>query len=356
MPATFFYWWATGISADGSVVVGSNDQYRPVRWTLATGAVAQGTVAGFELYSGAQAVSGDGQILVGVAGGDSNTMCFSNCPGFPSQPRHETTAFRQAGPGQNLNRRTPLAGYGSSFARGISGDGTVIVGESLNYVCNVCGGSLVGSRAACMWIGGGPPISLGALPGVSLSTARAASADGSVVVGTDSARAFRWTAAGGMVDVGAFYSGDSARAVSADGSVVVGQDGALGAFIWDAGRGVRGVRNVLQNELGLNMSGWMLAVAVGVSADGRTIVGNGTNPSGQQEAWIAFLGEPVSICYANCDGSTAAPVLNVNDFSCFLNRFAGGDPYANCDASTAAPVLNVNDFTCFLNAFAAGCG
>jgi hypothetical protein len=28
---------------------------------------------------------------------------------------------------------------------------------------------------------------------------------------------------------------------------------------------------------------------------------------------------------------------------------------ANCDASTAAPVLNVNDFTCFLNKFAAGC-
>ena len=29
--------------------------------------------------------------------------------------------------------------------------------------------------------------------------------------------------------------------------------------------------------------------------------------------------------------------------------------YPNCDQSTAAPVLNVNDFTCFLNAFAAGC-
>ncbi|MBL9030383.1 MAG: S8 family serine peptidase [Phycisphaerae bacterium] len=60
-------------------------------------------------------------------------------------------------------------------------------------------------------------------------------------------------------------------------------------------------------------------------------------------------------CYANCDGSTVAPILNVNDFSCFLNRFAAGDTYANCDSSTIAPVLNVNDFTCFLNAFAAGC-
>jgi hypothetical protein len=60
-------------------------------------------------------------------------------------------------------------------------------------------------------------------------------------------------------------------------------------------------------------------------------------------------------CYANCDGSAAAPVLNANDFQCFLNKFAGGDLYANCDGSTAAPVLNANDFQCFLNMFAAGC-
>lgn len=62
-----------------------------------------------------------------------------------------------------------------------------------------------------------------------------------------------------------------------------------------------------------------------------------------------------SSCYANCDGGTVAPVLNINDFSCFINRYAAGDPYANCDASTVAPTLNVNDFSCFLNAFAAGC-
>ncbi len=60
-------------------------------------------------------------------------------------------------------------------------------------------------------------------------------------------------------------------------------------------------------------------------------------------------------CYANCDASTTAPVLNVLDFTCFLNHFAAGDAIANCDASTTPPVLNVLDFTCFLNAFAAGC-
>lgn len=69
-------------------------------------------------------------------------------------------------------------------------------------------------------------------------------------------------------------------------------------------------------------------------------------------------------CYANCDGSTASPQLNVDDFTCFINAFAGALNlstqeqilhYANCDESTSVPVLNVDDFTCFINAFASGC-
>ena len=60
-------------------------------------------------------------------------------------------------------------------------------------------------------------------------------------------------------------------------------------------------------------------------------------------------------CYANCDGSTAAPILNVNDFICFQQKYAAGDSYANCDNSTAAPVLNVNDFICFQQKYATGC-
>jgi hypothetical protein len=74
-------------------------------------------------------------------------------------------------------------------------------------------------------------------------------------------------------------------------------------------------------------------------------------------ASLAIPGLPIpgAPCYANCDHSTVPPVLNINDFSCFINRFAAGTDYANCDRSTMPPVLNVLDFTCFLNAFAAGC-
>ena len=67
---------------------------------------------------------------------------------------------------------------------------------------------------------------------------------------------------------------------------------------------------------------------------------------------VLTLGAP---CYANCDESGVAPILTPNDFQCFLNKFAAGDPYANCDGSTGAPNLTPNDFQCFLNRFAAGC-
>jgi hypothetical protein len=70
---------------------------------------------------------------------------------------------------------------------------------------------------------------------------------------------------------------------------------------------------------------------------------------------VAATSVVCNTCYANCDGSTATPVLNVNDFICFQSRFAAGDSYANCDGSTTVPVLNVNDFICFQASFAAGC-
>jgi subtilisin-like proprotein convertase family protein len=75
---------------------------------------------------------------------------------------------------------------------------------------------------------------------------------------------------------------------------------------------------------------------------------------GSVDSWRLELEERPA-CYANCDGSTMAPVLNVQDFTCFLQKFAIGDLYANCDGSSGIPALNVQDFTCFLQKFAIGC-
>jgi hypothetical protein len=78
-----------------------------------------------------------------------------------------------------------------------------------------------------------------------------------------------------------------------------------------------------------------------------------TNWNAEME--MAVKSPPPVTCYANCDGSTQAPVLNVADFTCFLSKYAAGAAYANCDGSTQAPVHNVADFTCFLTKYAAGC-
>jgi hypothetical protein len=69
----------------------------------------------------------------------------------------------------------------------------------------------------------------------------------------------------------------------------------------------------------------------------------------------SYAAPSCNTCYANCDGSTTSPALNVQDFTCFLQRYAAADPYANCDGSTVAPTINVQDFTCFLQRYAAGC-
>jgi trimeric autotransporter adhesin len=77
--------------------------------------------------------------------------------------------------------------------------------------------------------------------------------------------------------------------------------------------------------------------------------------------WIQYECTP---CYANCDNSHFLPVLNVDDFTCFINRFALAATlphhhqvthWANCDGSTTVPALNVDDFTCFINRYALGC-
>ena len=49
-----------------------------------------------------------------------------------------------------------------------------------------------------------------------------------------------------------------------------------------------------------------------------------TSSAGALHLLGGYWGVPVQGCYANCDASTLTPVLNVNDFTCFLNRYAAG--------------------------------
>ena len=149
---------------------------------------------------------------------------------------------------------------------------------------------------------------LGDLPGsLFASYASSVSADGSVIVGGSASaasgsccsEAFRWTG-GVMTGLGDLAGGtfDSlANGVSADGSVVVGYgagtSGGYEAFLWTSDGGMKGLLDVLVANGATGLPGWTLYNATGISADGQWVVGNGINPLGKEEAFLANIAPAV---------------------------------------------------------------
>jgi len=158
----------------------------------------------------------------------------------------------------------------------------------------LCGVSGVWMLSGCGGEGASAPPSVGAslrwlgtLPGGSESRAYGVSTDGRVVVGVSSGRAFRWTASGGMQDLGTLGGNRSeAYGVSADGAVVVGwahnAAGQKRAFRWTASGGMQD----------LGTLGGIWSEARGVSADGAVVVGGASNAAGDRRAfrWTASGG------------------------------------------------------------------
>lgn len=67
------------------------------------------------------------------------------------------------------------------------------------------------------------------------------------------------------------------------------------SFVWDDVMGMRSLRDTLTDDFGLDLADWTLLEASGISDVGRTIAGNGINPDGNQEAWVATIPEPSSV-------------------------------------------------------------
>jgi probable HAF family extracellular repeat protein len=123
--------------------------------------------------------------------------------------------------------------------------------------------------------------------------------DASVIVGKASSRqgveAMRWTETSGMQGLGDLPGGtfeSIAFDVSADGRAVVGfgttAEGQE-AFLWTETQRMRPIHDILL-EVGVTAAaGWKLTEATGISAAGDVFIGNGVNPSGQTEGWIAVL-------------------------------------------------------------------
>ncbi|MGY4531465.1 putative HAF family extracellular repeat protein [Pseudomonas sp. TE3786] len=272
---------ATAISGDGQVVVGLVGT-QPFRWTADKGmSTLPAALAGATIY----ATSSDGRFIVGRLANTSFRWDATNGLLKPSPQNDDaatgisddgsvvvgytyaasTQAYRwtQAGGVQLLG----TLGAAYSRAHGVSGDGTVVVGDS------VIRGSYSIKHAFRWDSASGTMTDLGGLPGYTDSSAKAANRNGSVVVGTSTSatgdEAFRWSTTKGMQGLGTLGgTSSSASDVNADGSVVVGTstqaDNAARAFRWTAASGM--------TNLGV-LSGATTSAATGVSDDGRTVVG-----------------------------------------------------------------------------------
>ncbi len=336
---------ARGISADGSVVVGTTS-VGATRWDGA-GVQVLGALPG-DTQSSAVAVSADGNVVVGSSG-----------------PSVELRAFRWTSVG-GMQHLGFLPGGDTAEASAVNADGSVVVGTA------------DGGRAF-RWTAAGGMQDLGTLGGT-FSAAYGVNADGSVVVGSSSiasgeTHAFRWTQSGGMQDIGNFGGLSAvARGVSADGSVVVGTF-VLGfsparSFVWTVSGGAQDL-----GFLGLLDSG-----AAGVSADGKVVVGSFSSSTSLPQAysWTETggfkilsmdLADPSFAHGANADGSTVvggsfgrafriqSSVLgrtyclptNVNSAGCGGIVLATGDPRIATGAlELTATLLPKNSFGLFL--------
>ncbi|MCS7209810.1 MAG: dockerin type I domain-containing protein [Fimbriimonadales bacterium] len=334
---------AAAVSADGTVVVGSmyvdSSSIQAYRWSTSEGLRLLGTLGG--LYSYATAVSANGSVVVG----------------YLLTTDYRVRPFRWTA--QTGMRDLGSLGGVISRAQGVSADGTVVVGTSTTRS---------GARAF-RWTEAGGMQSLGTLPGTTDSYGFGISANGAVVVGyvvrwPDEGdpnqeyyeRAFRWEN-GTMQSLGTLYGYDSfAYAASADGAVVVGwvrppepgDPRATRAFRWTAQTGIQDLNLVFANLL---TDGSELKAALAISPDGRYIVGQGYRAATRRNEAFVLDTRP---CDLRREGDLNADGI-VNDADLLIVLLAFGQTGANNADVNGDGAVNDTDLLIILVNFGSRC-
>jgi probable HAF family extracellular repeat protein len=336
LPGGQFQSVATGVSTSGTVVVGwsasAAGAQEAYRWVLGLGMQPLGDLPGDEdVLSAAFGVSSGGEVVVG----------------WGSPKADEREAFRWTISGGMEGLGFLDGGLNASRAYAVSGDGSVITGT---------GNSGIGVSEAFIWTPARGMLGLGFLPDAFLDGTQAfgISFDGTTVVGGGWAvigvESLRWTKQRRMAPIGDLPGGGSQPfsygfAVSADGRTVVGMgntDQASQAYIWDHQHGMRNLGELLVNQYGLNLDGWILREAKAVSLFGRTIAGWGVY-EGSEQAWLARLG-PACPGDLNDDG-----VVDLVDALELLGTMGDCDPCEYCPADLNGDcVVSITDFTAML--------
>lgn len=232
-------------------------------------------------YSEAKGISGNGQLIVGLS---------RNKP--DAQDRSQMEAFIWT-KWSGMHGLGYLPGGSFSVARDISSNGRVIVGDSTSSK----------GIEAFRWTWWRGMEGLGDLPGGAFkSNAFAASKNGNVIVGCGATedkldQAFRWTKKHGMKSLGELDGGDlqsCGLGVSGNGRIVVGfampgKYSGTKAMIWTKAGGMQLLSHYLSDR-GVDLSGWVaLREAKSISTNGRWITGFGINANGDQEGFVVDL-------------------------------------------------------------------
>ena len=102
---------------------------------------------------------------------------------------------------------------------------------------------------------------------------------------------------------------------------------------------------------GLVGAGLALGASASQGSPSLFVGGQFTAMDGQVAPGLAELRCELS-CYPNCDGSTLAPILNVNDYICFQGEWRKRSAYGDYNGDG---VWTINDFIAFQADFRKGC-
>jgi hypothetical protein len=140
--------------------------------------------------------------------------------------------------------------------------------------------------------------------------------------------------------------------VSTNGEIIVGLGGDfLGdweAVIWTESSGMQSVGEVFALDIGVLPDGWIPQVAAGITPDGKYVVGEGLNPNGELEAWLAFLGDPVA-CMGDFNGDGVRDLADLSTLLASYGLDAGGDldGDGDTDLSDLSALLGVYGRPCW---------